>query len=65
MREVARVLFGNVDALIRGVDKKRVGTRERDEFLKCDFKNFLVFSFSQNTNTRGKPLLIFLSRSFS
>jgi len=54
-----------VDALIRGVDKKRVGTRERDEFLKCDFKNFLVFSFSQNTNTRGKPLLIFLSRSFS
>ena len=64
MREVARVLFGNVDALIRGVDKEW-GTRERDEFLKCDFKNFLVFSFFQNTNTRGKPLLIFLSRSFS
>ena len=66
MREVAHVLFGNVDALMRVVDKKRVGTRERDEFLKCDLKNtFLVFSFSQNTNTRGKSLLIFLSLSFS
>lgn len=44
MREVAHVLFGNVDALMRVVDKKRVGTRERDEFLKCDLKILFLCS---------------------
>ena len=64
MREAAHVLFGNVDALMRGVDKKQSGQERKRRVFKVRFKIiFLVFSFSQNTNTRGKSLLIFLSLS--
>jgi hypothetical protein len=55
-----------VDALMRGVDKKKSGNERKRQVFKVDLKNtFLVFSFSQNTNTRGKSLLIFLSLSLS
>lgn len=51
---------------MRVVDKKRVGTRERDEFLKCDLKIlFLCSLFLKIQILAGKSLLIFLSLSFS